>query len=467
VATTESSTPESHGPGASGPESGAPESAAPESAAPDTPAIPAPRTQRDTAVDFVKAACLIVVVGLHAMMAGFTVGDEGLSITNALDGHPIFAWSTWAVQVMPLFFLLGGFSSLTQWRRLRGAGVTASDYVRMRITRLARPAVLLFALVGLTLAILALTGLPGDVLREVGFRIGQPLWFLAVYIGCAGLVPWMAALHERAPRLTLGGLLLGVVAVDSVVAATGIELIGAFNLLFVWLLIQQLGFAYADGIIGVLPRWALFVLAVAAFAMLAFLTTIFGYSTDMYENLNPPTVCILVLGVGQLMLFATLHPWLQSLANRPRVARVGLWVNANSMTIYLWHVPVIVLVVVVMLVANLPFPAPLSAEWWQTRPLFLVAIGVALFPVVMLVRQFDRSRADDHEVTMPPWLAALKVVLGIAGVTTILIVGFTPVAGAVIGVVLLGLAVGLRGRRRVADAVVAEAGAPAPPPQKP
>ena len=409
---------------------------------------PVPSTGRDTAVDFVKAACLLVVVGLHAMMAGFTVGAEGLTITNALDGHPIFAWSTWAVQVMPLFFLLGGFSSLTQWRRLRGAGVSASDYVRMRITRLVRPAVLLFALVGLTLAILALTGLPADILREVGFRIGQPLWFLAVYIGCAGLVPWMTALHERAPRLTLAALLLAAVAVDSVVAATGLELLGALNLFFVWVLIQQLGFAYADGIIGVLPRWALFVLAVAAFALLLFLTTVFGYSTDMYENLNPPTVCILVLGVGQLMLFATAHPWLRALADRPRVARVGLWVNANSMTIYLWHVPVIVLVVLVMLISNLPFPEPLSLEWWQTRPLFLAAIAVALVPIVMLVRQFDRSRHDDREVTMSPLLAATKVLLGVAGVTVILLVGFSPAAGAALGVLLLALAVQLRGRRR-------------------
>ncbi|MFL6176991.1 MAG: adenylosuccinate synthetase, partial [Ornithinibacter sp.] len=47
-----------------------------------------------------------VVVGLHALMAGVTVGSSGLAITNALEYHPIFAWATWAVQVMPLFFLL-------------------------------------------------------------------------------------------------------------------------------------------------------------------------------------------------------------------------------------------------------------------------------------------------------------------------------------------------------------------------
>ena len=67
-----------------------------------------------------------VVVGLHVMMAGITVETEGLAITNSLDGHPIFAWSTWLVQVMPLFFVMGGFSSLLAWRRQRDRGTRAT-----------------------------------------------------------------------------------------------------------------------------------------------------------------------------------------------------------------------------------------------------------------------------------------------------------------------------------------------------
>jgi len=67
-------------------------------------------TARDRAVDLTRAACLVVVVGLHVMMAGITVESDGLAITNSLDGHPIFAWSTWLVQVMPLFFVMGGIT---------------------------------------------------------------------------------------------------------------------------------------------------------------------------------------------------------------------------------------------------------------------------------------------------------------------------------------------------------------------
>ena len=124
--------------------------------------------ERDAAVDFVKAACLLIVVGLHALMAGVTVGSRGLAITNALEYHPIFAWATWAVQVMPLFFLLGGFASVTQWRRMKSEGATAGDYIRQRVQRLAHPALLPVGIVGGGLAAVALAGVPDEVVREVG-----------------------------------------------------------------------------------------------------------------------------------------------------------------------------------------------------------------------------------------------------------------------------------------------------------
>ncbi|UYN82960.1 MAG: acyltransferase [Microcella sp.] len=408
---------------------------------------------RDRAVDLTRAACLVVVVGLHVMMAGITVETDGLAISNSLDGHPIFAWSTWVVQVMPLFFVMGGFSSLLAWRRQRDRGVMASAYVRDRVARLARPALLPLALVGITLAILALVGLPDAVLTEVGFRIGQPLWFLAVYLGCAGLVPFMARLHERAPWLTLFGMLAGVMVVDTVSLLTAQPLIGALNLLFVWVFIQQLGFCLADGWFDWRRRWLLLVAGIGAFGVLLFLTTIVGYSTDMYDNLNPPTAAILVLGVGQVLLFAWMRPWLSRLAERETFAGLSDAINRNAMQIYLWHVPVIVILAVVLVISGAPFPEPLSEEWWQSRPPFLIAVALLLIPIVMGVAWIERRGERVVPAPVGPWLAALKVLLGIAGVVTILIGGFTPAYSAAIGVTLMLLAVLLRSpRRRAVDA---------------
>ncbi|MGV8886297.1 MAG: acyltransferase family protein [Microbacteriaceae bacterium] len=400
--------------------------------------------ERDSAVDLVKAVCLLVVVGLHAMMAGVTVGEGGLAVTNALEGHPIFAWATWGVQVMPLFFLLGGFSSLTQWRRMSAQGATAGDYIRGRVHRLAHPALLPIALVAGSLAAVALTGVPNEVLSQVGFRIGQPLWFLAVYLGCAGFIPVMARLHDARPRLTLFGLLGAAIVVDVVSIALLVPGLGALNFLFVWLFVQQLGFWYADGTFLRQNRWLLAGGAVAAFGILVFLTMVAGYSTDMYVNLNPPNLCILMLGVGQQLLFSAAHPWLVRAAHIPALRRAAAGVNRHSMTIYLWHVPVVVLVALTMMSARLPFPEPLSRSWWETRPLFLLAIAVGLVPVVLLVAYYDRTRRAAEKAAVPGWLAAIKVVLAVAGVGIILIVGFTPAPAAAIALALLLLAVRLQ-----------------------
>jgi hypothetical protein len=400
--------------------------------------------ERDSAVDLVKAACLIVVVGLHAMMAGITVGEDGLAITNALEGHPIFAWATWAVQVMPLFFLLGGFSSMTQWRRMKARGASPGEYIRQRVHRLAHPALLPLALIIGSLAAVAIAGLPNEVVSQVGFRIGQPLWFLAVYLGCAGFIPLMATLHDRAPKRTLFGLLAAAIAIDALVAVVQMPALGAFNFLFVWLFVQQLGFWYADGWFLRRNGVLLFCMFLASFGFLVFLTLVVGYSTDMYVNLNPPTICILVLGVGQISLFSWAHPYLHKLSKAPALASAAGGVNTNSMTIYLWHVPVVVIVALTMLNANFPLPEPLSELWWQTRPLFFAAISVGLIPVVLLVALYDRTRKKMNADATPPWLAAIKVFLAVAGVGVILVVGFTPVPAAAIGLALIYLAVRLQ-----------------------
>jgi hypothetical protein len=202
-----------------------------------------------------------------------------------------------------------------------------------------------------------------------------------------------------------------------------------------------LGFWHADGAFARLPRWALLAGGLTAYGTLVFLTLGVGYSKDMYENLNPPTTCILVLGVGQIFLVAFFNPQLQRVAALAPVRRAADAVNRNSMTIYLWHVPVVVIIALTMLSVAMPLPEPLSRSWWETRPLFLLLVAVALIPVVLLIARFEARKLALIPPPIPVPLAALKVILSVAGVATILVVGFTPVWSWAIGLALLGLAV--------------------------
>ncbi|WP_341873903.1 acyltransferase family protein [Leucobacter coleopterorum] len=184
---------------------------------------------------------------------------------------------------------------------------------------------------------MALSGAGGDIVATAGWRISQPLWFLGVYILCSAFVPLMVKLHERAPRLTLLGLGFGIASVDALRLATGIDAIGFANLLFVWLAVQQLGFWLAD---GRTPSRRTTWLAVAGIiALIAF-----GASpANLFEALNPPTAALALLGVVQFALFAALRPKLAGWAEQPAVRRLSDALNGHAMTIYSWHMPVVVL----------------------------------------------------------------------------------------------------------------------------
>ncbi|GAA1968150.1 acyltransferase family protein [Agromyces allii] len=406
-------------------------------------------SHRDAAIDAARAACLVVVFALHAMMVGVSVGAGGPVLENALEHWDGFAAATWFVQIMPLFFVIGGYSALSQWRRMQARGADAATYVRGRLARLVRPAIALVAVVALALAVLAAAGLPAEVVATAGYRIGQPLWFLAVYLACTSLVPLMAQAHARHPFVTVGALLAVVVAVDALRMSTGVDAIGFANLLAVWLLVQQGGFLLADGTVERMPRASRLVVAVAALGALAALTLAGPYSPDLLMNLNPPTVCLVVLGTAQLMLFSLVRPALRRWAERPRPARTIASFGEWGMTLYLWHMPAFILLAGVLLWLNgtvgLALPVPLEPEWWATRPIWLVAAAAVTAGFVRVFSRWERGGArrvgGPARVRVPVGVAA---VCGILGVGLVLVFGFGPWI-ALAALVLLGVA--LRGSR--------------------
>ena len=408
---------------------------------------------RDTSVDAIRIALLVVVFGLHAMMFGVSTGPDGPVLQNALEGQGWFGPVSWVVQIMPLFFIAGGFSSFHHWRSMRAKGATASEYVRSRIGRLVRPAIAVVAVVASGLVVLRLAGLPEDLVATAGFRIGQPLWFLGVYLMTSALVPVMVRAHERARLLTPVVLLAAVVAVDVVRLSTGVDAIGLLDLVLVWLLVQQLGFHLADGGLDRFGPRALWGTAAAALGVLAVLTVAGPYPVDMYENLNPPNVTLVVLGVAQLALFQLARPRIRAWVDRADASGPISAVGERAMTVYLWHMPVLVALAGLSLAANAtfgtPLPEPLSVEWWATRPLWLAAGAAAVVPVVLVFARFERGRRQPGRAAASVVATVVDTVAAVAGVATLLVAGFTPVP-ALVALALLALA--LVGSRRVLGA---------------
>lgn len=351
-----------------------------------------PRASRDTGVDFLRALCVLGVVLLHAIMVGVTVGKSGPVFDNASDETAWIAPLSWFLQVMPLFFVIGGFSGLLAYQRMRQRGGTAIGFVAGRVHRLLRPAILTIAVIGLALALLTVSGVPADLIATAGFRYGQPLWFLGVFLLCQALLPLLAASHERAPLRTIGALAVAAIAVDVLRAASGLEGLGFLNLAFVWMTLQQLGFFLADGSIDRLSRRVRAAAGIAALLTLV-ATFAFGiYSPDLIAN----------------------------------------------MTIYLWHMPVLLLMAgstaVFALMTGMTLPALDSAGWWAGRPLWL-ATAVALTALVAVA--FTRFESQPA----PPATSSMRRLVvgtlsGLVGIVLLLALG-TSVATALIAIALI------------------------------
>lgn len=393
-------------------------------ATPERVTPPTPARIRDRSVDVIRAACLVLVVLLHAMMVGVTVVDGLPVFENALETG-WFAPVSWFVQMMPLFFIAGGFTAIGSWRRARATGTRPAEWVSARMGRLFGPAVVVMLTIAAALLALTLSGVPAEIVHEAGWRLSQPMWFLGVFALSQALVPLLAGWHERTPVVALGSLGAVVAVVDVARFAAELPGIGYLNLAFAWLAIQQLGFWSADGRLEALRVRSRAILAQALLAAAVILVLAGPYAANMYANQDPPTLVLVLLGGAQLALFSLAQPWLKRAYERPVIAAIVDWIGARAMTIYLWHMPVLIALagigVLFSLGGFLPLPELHSAAWWLTRPGWLALVLIVVTAVAHATARFERRSPGAPSGI--PWRASLAAVAGVGSVVLVFVAG--------------------------------------------
>jgi hypothetical protein len=362
-------------------------------------------------MDLVRVLCVVVVVIGHMLMIGAAVvPGRGLVIERTLLETSWIGPVTWIAQIMPLFFVVGGFVGIGAWRRIEASGGTAADFIRSRILRLARPSIALFAALAVGVLVMHLTGVDPESIRLIGLGISSPLWFLAAYSFAQAYLPGLATFHARAPWWTLAALVAGAVACDAVRFATGFEALGLLDMTFVWLFAQQLGFWIADGWFRRRSPATIAAIGAGGYLLLFGLVGL-GYPGNMLDNLYPPTFAIVALALGQTCLMLLAHPALTRLMAVRPVQVVVATVGSRLMTIYLWHVPVLALVIGVLLLTPLPTPAAGSAAWWWTRPVVFVVVVVVLALISALLGRLERPSPIRHPSDWATGLAAACMVV--------------------------------------------------------
>jgi fucose 4-O-acetylase-like acetyltransferase len=379
---------------------------------------------RNRYVDLLRAVSIVAVVVGHWLIAAPVVRDGRILGVNLLAAEPWSQWLTWVFQVMPIFFLVGGFGNAGSWRAHRTRGGRYGGWLGARLQRLVLPAVPL-VVVWSTFALVARSaGMEGSLLR-LGSQVALiPLWFLAVYVLVVALTPVTLTLWDRNGMASVAGLAAAALLVD-VARFHTTELVGWLNFLFVWAALHQLGFAWRDGRMGGTRRS----LAVggAGLVVLAALIWVGPYPVSMVgvpgaeaSNNSPPTLALVALGVAQMGFALAFEGRATRWLARTRPWAATIAVNGSIMTIYLWHLTAMVAVVGIGLaVGGIGLAtAPATAAWWVGRPLWMAALTIATLPFLARFTRYERRPTGE------PLRAAVSLTAAAAAC-----VGFAAIAG--------------------------------------
>jgi fucose 4-O-acetylase-like acetyltransferase len=396
---------------------------------------------RNRYVDFLRAVSILAVISGHWLMAAPWVSGGGVRLSNLLEYRSWTHFLTWVFQVMPVFFLVGGYSNGVSWKAAVRDGKSYADWLNGRLQRLLGP-VMPLLVVWVVLGAAGTAAHVEPVLLRAGSQMALvPIWFLAVYTMAVVLVPFTYAAWHRFGMGSFWALALAAVLDDVLFFGADLRLLGWLNYGFVWLAVHQLGYAWREGWFAGTRRTLVW--AATGLLILVALVTIGPYPVSMVSvpgedvsNTLPPKLPMLLIGVVQsgllISIEAPMRRWLRRIT--PWTATV--LVNGMIMTIFLWHLTASTLLIGGAMVAGDIglTAAPGSPGWWLLRPVWLAVYLVALAGLAMIFGRFERDRPGISPAA--PWrqvLGAAFVCGGLAflaldGVAGSGVLGIRPVA---------------------------------------
>ncbi len=398
---------------------------------------------RNRYVDFLRAFSILAVVVGHWLVAAPYMKDGAVEGGHLLGILPWTQWLTWGFQVMPLFFLVGGFSNGLSWTATRREGGRFATWFAARVRRLINPVLPLL----LIWAIVTLFGTQAGIDRAVVKMAAQlalvPVWFLAVYLIVTALTPWSHAAWKRFGLASFAALVAAAVAVDVATLYFDIPYVNFLNFVFVWVAIHQLGYAWHDGRLAAPVPWA--AAGLAALALLVgfgpYPVAMIGVPGAALSNSMPPTLALLALGIAQTGLALALEKPARRMLSGITAWTTVVLINGMIMTVYLWHLTAFVLVMVAawMLGGIGLHVQPGSPIWWLARPIWFALYIALLFPFTLLFARYESGgKAAEGDVTHARLiLGMLMICAGLAMTAAISIASPLGVTGVRLWVVAL------------------------------
>ena len=362
---------------------------------------------RNRFIDAIRAFSILVVVFGHWLVAVVVVRDGSTTAANLLDVEPWTQWLTWGLQVMPLFFIVGGYASAASWLSAERENKSYRVWLSERLRRLLTPVIplLVFWIIGASVAIEL--GVDPGMLSLATMASMVPVWFLAVYLLMTMLAPFAYRLWRRHGYAFVATLIGLAAATDVLMRAVGaitvggleIDLIGTVgwgNFLWVWGTMLLLGFAWHDrrvphfGVPTFLGLGGLIILTETA----GYVRSMVGVVSEGLNNNSPPSLALVALGLLQFGLVLAFEPRANRYLRRRVPWAATIVMNGLIMTTYLWHMTVMVVVIGVGLaVGGVGLDIePATAAFWATRPLVISVYLLVTIPVVLTLSRLERPR---------------------------------------------------------------------------
>lgn len=406
--------------------------------------VPRQRPGRDPFVDLLRTFSMLAVVLGHWIMPVLGYAHGAITVGDSL-ATPGWWTLTWVMQVMPVFFAVGGAANFHSYTAHLAAGGDARGWLATRLCRLTIPVLPLLGVWLVAPPVLTALGLPAQPVGFAAGIVGQLLWFLAVYLLTVALAPLMIRLRDRFGLAVPGALAVAAALVDTV-RFSGAPMIGYLNEVFVWLAVQQLGIEYAAGRFARLSTSAAALIGCAGFGATALLVVAGPYPASMVglpgqavSNMSPATLCLVTLGVGQLGLLLAVRRRIVALGRRPRIAALQNLVGPRCMTVYLWHMSAMIIVAgVAVLGLGYATPAAGTLGWLLVTPVWVAALALVLRGLLAAFARFETIRVNiAHGPSAPRLVAALVLLaaglLGIAARGFVIPAGQGPLAALLLG----------------------------------
>jgi fucose 4-O-acetylase-like acetyltransferase len=406
-------------------------------------------SERNRYVDFLRAVSILAVITGHWLITALYYHDGSLTPGDLLVIRPNTQWLTWLFQVMPIFFIVGGYANAVSLESARRREIGYAGWLAARLNRLVTPLLALLLGWAVLAAILHFWGVSGDVIRLASRAALIPIWFLAIYIMVVVLAPATYIAWRRWGLVSLGAFAVVGALVDGAFFVGGLHWLGWSNYFWIWLGVHQLGYAWRDGRMGSRAQLLTYsALALAALVLLVFAgpypLAMVGSPDEALSNSRPPKITLLVLGIFQFGLLLAIEKPMRRLLAGLRVWAATVLINSMIMTLYLWHLTVMVIIVSLLYLAGGPGLGlqPGSPEWWFARPIWIAVLYAVLLPVTLLLAPLERRvRAADAVVPA----AARQVggaVLICVGVALLALLGFgsAPLPGLDVAAFLMVIA---------------------------